>query len=88
MVKRDYSCPVYKEAIKACFKRDKKCQMPDCKARKRLQAHHIERWADSPSLRYELFNLITLCRACHDSIKDKEQHYAPLFRSILSEKSS
>jgi 5-methylcytosine-specific restriction endonuclease McrA len=84
-MKRDYDCPFYKEARLACIKRDKKrCQMPGCKAKKKLVVHHIERWSDAPSLRFELFNLVTLCKTCHDSIKDKELHYAPLFRSIIS----
>jgi 5-methylcytosine-specific restriction endonuclease McrA len=84
-MKRSYDCPIFKAARLACLKRDKKrCQMPGCKSKKRIQVHHIERWADSYSLRFELSNLICLCKECHDSIKDKELHYAPLFRSILS----
>jgi hypothetical protein len=57
--------------------------MPNCKKKKRLNVHHIERWADAASLRYETFNMITLCRTCHDSIKDKESHYVPLFMDIV-----
>lgn len=84
-MRRNYECPIFKAARLECFKRDKKrCQMPGCKSKKRIQAHHVERWADSYSLRFEVSNLITLCKECHDSIKDKELHYAPLFRSILS----
>ena len=82
---RDYDCPVFKRAREACLKRDKKrCQMPGCKAKRKLQVHHIERWSDAHSLRFELFNLVTLCRTCHDSIKNKEHHYATLFRSIIN----
>lgn len=31
----------------------------------RLNTHHIERWSDKPSLRFDLMNLVTLCRDCH-----------------------
>ena len=81
---RNYNDPVYKEVRKRVLKRDKhKCQMPDCKKKRRLNVHHIERWVDAASLRYETFNMITLCRTCHDLIKDKESHYAPLFMGIV-----
>ena len=81
---RNYNDPVYKEVRKRVLKRDKhKCQMPDCKKKRRLNVHHIERWVDAASLRYETFNMITLCRTCHDLIKDKESHYAPLFMAIV-----
>ena len=81
---RNYNDPIYKEVRKRVLKRDKyKCQMPGCKKKRRLNVHHIERWADAASLRYETFNMITLCRTCHDSIKDKESHYAPLFMDIV-----
>jgi 5-methylcytosine-specific restriction endonuclease McrA len=85
MTKRNYECPVFKEVRLACLKRDKKkCQMPGCGLKRRLQVHHIERWTDASSLRFELFNCITLCYQCHLSIKDKEHHYVSLFRSIIS----
>jgi 5-methylcytosine-specific restriction endonuclease McrA len=85
MSPRNYNDPVYKAIRLQCLKRDKKkCQMPGCNAKRRLQVHHIERYCDAASLRYELTNCIVLCKNCHDSIKDKEHHYAPLFRSIIS----
>lgn len=33
-----------------------------------LQAHHVEPWAASPALRYEVANGLTLCRPCHENI--------------------
>ncbi len=30
-----------------------------------LHVHHIRSWGDYPELRFELSNLITLCRECH-----------------------
>ena len=81
---RNYNDPVYKETRTRVLKRDKfKCQMPGCKKKKKLNVHHIERWADAAHLRYETFNMITLCRECHDSIKDKESHYDPLFQDLV-----
>lgn len=69
-------------------KRDKrKCQMPECKCRTRLQVHHILPWARCPSLRYEVSNGITLCRDCHKRVTGQEGIWAPLFQSIVNEKS-
>jgi 5-methylcytosine-specific restriction endonuclease McrA len=81
---RDYKCPVYTRARKACLRRDKKCKMPGCGKRRGLVVHHIYRWADQPHLRFEINNLITLCRQCHDSIKDKEDYYIALFTEIIN----
>lgn len=56
----------YKKWRTDVFKRDAyTCQ--DCGTRGgRLVAHHIQRWADKPELRYEVSNGITLCEKCHD----------------------
>lgn len=43
-----------------------------------LTAHHIERWADSPELRYELSNGVTLCQSCHAERHEGEPVYASL----------
>lgn len=81
---RDYSSKEYKEARKKSLKRDgKKCQMPRCKARKQLQSHHIMKWSTAIHLRYDSDNLITLCRSCHESIKNKEDFYVSLFMDIV-----
>ena len=82
-MKREYS-DAYRDVIRQCFERDKRCKMPGCKSKKKLQAHHIRRWSDAPSLRYELFNLITLCKKCHDSIKNKELYYVAMFEEIVN----
>lgn len=85
-MRRNYDDPVYKEVRKRVLKRDKhKCQMPGCKSRKRLNVHHIERWADATSLRFHEFNLITICSVHHNSIKGKEHLYISLFRGIVDE---
>lgn len=82
--KRNYDDPVYKRARQKVLNRDGYvCQMPNCKHKKPLHVHHIEPWSKASSLRYETYNLITLCRKCHESIKDREHHYIPLFMDIV-----
>lgn len=50
---------------------------------KRLNVHHVQPWSKAAHMRFETFNLITLCRNCHDSIKDQEHHYISLFMGII-----
>jgi len=71
---------------KYVLKRDgRKCQMPDCGSKVRLNVHHVIPWSKASSLRYDTRNLITLCRKCHDSIKNIEHHYVSLFNRIIDE---
>jgi 5-methylcytosine-specific restriction endonuclease McrA len=85
-MKRNYDDPAYKDWRLKILKRDgKKCRMPGCESKTRLQVHHIRRWASASALRYEPSNGITLCKNCHDSIKGKEHHYEPLFIEIINE---
>jgi len=56
--------------------------MPGCKRRKSLNAHHIQRWADQPFLRYEPDNGITLCWGCHKEVTNNERAYEGLFLEI------
>jgi 5-methylcytosine-specific restriction endonuclease McrA len=87
MNNRKISEDVYERFRKDVLKRDKRqCQMPGCKCKVRLQVHHIKTWASAASLRYETCNGITLCRSCHDSIKNKEKQYEKLFREIIDGK--
>lgn len=84
MAAREYD-DRYKTFRAAVLKRDKKkCQMPGCRRRSKLQVHHIATWAKSQEFRYEVSNGITLCRTCHGSIKNKEHFYASLFREIVA----
>ncbi len=70
-------------------KRDKwKCQYPGCGSKKRLQVHHIERFADKPELLYVLNNCITLCKKCHAKIYNKESEYVIMFKQIICNMSS
>ena len=85
---RNWNDPVYKNWRKQVYARDKfSCQWPNCGSKKRLNAHHIKKWADNPGLRFNLNNGITLCRKCHDNIKNKEVDYEKLFFKILIAKS-
>lgn len=87
MNNRKISEDVYKRFTQDVKKRDKRqCQMPGCKSKSRLQVHHIKMWSSAASLRYETNNGITLCKTCHDSIKNKEKQYEKLFREIVDGK--
>ena len=84
---RNFEDPKYIEWRKKVYKRDKyKCQFPGCKLRKRLNAHHIRRWADFPTLRFILENGITLCQTHHKMIQGHEDEYALSFIQILAQK--
>lgn len=78
---------LYKAWRKAVYVRDEyKCQFTDCK-RKRLEAHHIIRWVDSPHLRFEVSNGITLCKYHHKIITGKEKEYEGFFQELVRKKS-
>lgn len=80
--------PYYQEWRNEVLKRDKyECQMPGCsRRRRRMEVHHIQRWADAPYLRYEVDNGICLCRSCHYSIRNNEHNFISLFMEIIKGK--
>jgi len=81
---RDYNDPVYADVRKQVLKRDGRCcQMPDCKSKKKLQVHHIIPWSKAAYLRFDPNNLITLCKICHESIKNIEHIYVSIFMKIV-----
>jgi hypothetical protein len=59
------------------FKRDncecQKCLSPHWK--KRIVGHHIISWQDSPELRLDKGNIITLCVPCHKEVHNFRQDY-------------
>ena len=86
-MRRNYDDPAYKDWRYKVYKRDRfRCQMPGCKSKFKLQAHHIKKWSEASTLRYDVNNGLTLCRACHDSICGMESHYEALFLEIVSSK--
>jgi len=84
---RNYNDPEYKQWRKKIYARDKyRCQWPGCIQKKKLQAHHILRWADFPGLRYHINNGITLCKDHHRFITNNENAYINFFNRIISQK--
>lgn len=87
-MRRDYNDPVYKDWRIKVYKRDKfKCQMPRCRSKSRLQAHHIRRWSSASFLRFDPNNGITLCGRCHKEVTGHEQQYESLFLEIVRKNS-
>lgn len=67
----------YKRWKKAVQSRDGfRCQFRGCGRMTKLETHHIKRWKDDLSIRYEPSNGITLCFDCHHAIQDKEDEMA------------
>lgn len=76
--RRNYD-KAYLEIRAYVMKRDRhRCQFTNCENRA-TQVHHIVRYADAPALRANRMNLISLCKGCHDKIKNKEKIFAPIF---------
>lgn len=59
------------------------CQM--CKATGvKLEVHHVIKWSSQRALRQNKRNLISLCKDCHQSIKNKEEKWAPIFKRKIA----
>ena len=82
---RDFDDPIYKDWRRKVLRRDKyKCQMPGCGRRgRKMQTHHIRKWSEASSLRYDVKNGVTLCWNCHKEVTGSEAHYEPLFMEIV-----
>lgn len=85
---RDFDDPKYVAWRAAVYKRDRwKCRMPGCpRTDKRLNAHHIKRWADQPALRFVVSNGVTLCRTCHNRIWGRESDFEVTFTALIAPK--
>lgn len=82
---RNFKDPEYTKWRKNVYQRDKhKCRWPNCTLKRKLNAHHIRRWADFPGLRFDVNNGITLCKYHHDLIKGMEHIYESTFLRILA----
>lgn len=64
-----------------------KCQLKNDKCSGRLEAHHIEAWRNSPELRFEISNGITLCHAHHPRKRKIEERLKNYFKNIINKKS-
>ena len=53
----------WRRVKKVIHRRDKCCQL--CSSEEDLEVHHIEDASYHPKKRYRYYNLIVLCRACH-----------------------
>ncbi len=81
---RNYTDPQYVKWRNEVKNRDKKkCRFPGCMSTKRLQVHHIRKWADYPTLRFDITNGITLCQKCHKLVTGQEVFFEALFLKIL-----
>ena len=67
---------------------DNKCQFPGCSSKSKLEVHHIKKWASHPSMRYDVTNGITLCKKCHNMVKNNEEVYESLFYKLLEWKAT
>jgi predicted restriction endonuclease len=82
---RNYQDPQYKKWREAVYKRDKYCcKWPGCNRNKKLNAHHIKKWAEYPGLRFEINNGITLCKDHHKMITGMEDNYEAVFLKIVA----
>lgn len=81
--------PQYKEWRQKVIARDNnKCQMPGCTSKSRkIDVHHIQRWADAPLLRYVVSNGICLHKSCHYQIRNNEHYFIQLFMEIVRDNS-
>lgn len=72
---RLYASGDWKEIVRTVYKRDNyhcaRCGSPHTGTRS-LCAHHIKPWAGNPALRFDIDNLITLCRLCHNWVHSNE----------------
>ena len=84
MSSRPWNSKEYKEWRISVYKRDNfTCRWPNCNCKKKLNAHHIMPWSQSPALRFNIRNGITLCKKHHKIITGKESYYAEFLSKIL-----
>jgi hypothetical protein len=71
---RLYASGEAKEFLRTVYKRDgyvcRRCGSGK-KALRGLHAHHLKDWARHPELRFDLDNVVTLCRPCHEWVHSK-----------------
>jgi hypothetical protein len=76
--------PLYKEWRRnVCLRDGFVCKINNKDCCKKLEVHHILRWADYPELRYDINNGITLCKNHHPRKKKEEERLSPYFKELL-----
>ena len=82
-----YNSTKYKQWRDYVYHRDFfHCQL--CGTGGKINAHHIKRKVDFPSLVYNKNNGITLCEDCHSVVTGRETIFESLFTKIVSKKLS
>jgi len=50
----------------------------------KLEVHHVIKWSSQRAVRQNKRNLISLCKACHASIRNKEERYVHIFKRKIA----
>lgn len=72
---REWNSEWYKALRKSVFERDGYTCALTGKTGGLLNLHHIKRYYDCPSMRFDRKNLITLSKEAHEAITGKEKEY-------------
>lgn len=57
-----------------------------CQSDVSLQSHHIIEKVENPTLIWDIANMVTLCRKCHFSIRNREKDYIVFFNDIIAKR--
>ena len=82
-VNYDRRCPSYREWQKSVFKRDDYTCRWCGKRGGGLNAHHVEKFSENVSARYDVNNGVTLCLDCHNKTKGKEYKFTEYFSGLF-----
>lgn len=75
-LKRNSGDPAYQKWRRLVLEKDgHRCQFGNCPRTENLEIHHIKRFTDSPHLKLEVYNGLTLCKEHHKSIQSKERYF-------------